>query len=70
MESLTRLQDLHTDLVAFAETRLANIERLSLELEDSIQDFRKLLDKATPTASDRDAYNNGKPAGQDVSNFF
>ncbi|EHY53218.1 Nucleoporin [Exophiala dermatitidis] len=60
MESLTRLQDLHTDLVAFAETRLANIERLSLELEDSIQDFRKLLDKATPTASDRDAYNNGK----------
>ncbi|EXJ84112.1 hypothetical protein A1O3_04779 [Capronia epimyces CBS 606.96] len=60
MESLTRLQYLHSDLVAFAEARLANIERLSLELEDSIQDFRKLLDKPTPTAYDRDAYNNGK----------
>lgn len=59
MDGLTRLQDLHADLVAFAEARLANIERLSLELEDSIQDFRKLLDKPIPSASDRDAYNNG-----------
>ncbi|OQU97455.1 hypothetical protein CLAIMM_03383 [Cladophialophora immunda] len=30
------------------------------ELEDSLQDFRKLLDKTTPTSADRDAYNNGK----------
>ncbi|EXJ78823.1 hypothetical protein A1O1_09225 [Capronia coronata CBS 617.96] len=66
MESLTRLQDLHSDLVAFAETRLANIERLSLELEDSIQDFRKLLDKPTSTAGDRDAYNSGKITVGDV----
>lgn len=60
MESLERLQGLHADLVAFAETRLANIDRLWQELEASIQDFRRLLDKPVPTANDRDAYNNGK----------
>ncbi|KIY04033.1 uncharacterized protein Z520_00725 [Fonsecaea multimorphosa CBS 102226] len=60
MDSLSRLQGLHADLVAFTETRLANIDRLWQELEDSIQDFRKLLDKTTPTSADRDAYNNGK----------
>ncbi|OAP62814.1 hypothetical protein AYL99_02041 [Fonsecaea erecta] len=60
MDSLSRLQGLHADLVAFTETRLANIDRLWQELEDSIQDFRKLLDKSTPTSADRDAYNNGK----------
>jgi len=59
MESLERLQGLHADLVAFSETRLANIDRLWQELEESIQDFKKLLDKSTPAASDRDAYNNG-----------
>lgn len=59
MDSLARLQGLHADLVAFTETRLANIDRLWQELEDSIQDFRKLLDKPTPGAGDREAYNNG-----------
>jgi nuclear pore complex protein Nup205 len=59
MESLERLQGLHADLVAFSETRLINIDRLSQELEDSIQDFKNLLDKAATAASDRDAYNNG-----------
>jgi len=59
MDSLSRLQGLHADLVAFTETRLANIDRLWQELEDSIQDFKKLLDKTTPTSADRDAYNNG-----------
>ncbi|KIW21548.1 hypothetical protein PV08_02128 [Exophiala spinifera] len=60
MESLLRLQGLHADLVAFAETRLANIDRLWQELEDSIQDFKSLLDKTVPSASDREAYNGGK----------
>ncbi|OAG42831.1 hypothetical protein AYO21_02782 [Fonsecaea monophora] len=59
MDSLSRLQGLHADLVAFTETRLANIDRLWQELEDSIQDFRKLLDKTAPTAADRESYNNG-----------
>lgn len=59
MESLLRLQGLHADLLAFAETRLANVDRLWQELEDSIQDFRRLLDKTVPSASDREAYNSG-----------
>jgi nuclear pore complex protein Nup205 len=45
MESLERLEGLYQDLVAFSETRLANVERLWIELEASIEDFRKLLDK-------------------------
>ncbi|KIV87816.1 hypothetical protein PV11_03336 [Exophiala sideris] len=60
MDSLIRLQGLHADLVAFSETRLANIDRLWLELEESIQDFRRLLDKSSPPANDRENYNNGK----------
>ena len=62
MESLERLQDLHADLVAFTETRLANIDRLWQELENTLDDFRKLLDVPTPTPAEKDAYNNqGKP---------
>ena len=59
MDSLARLQGLHADLVAFTETRLANIDRLWQELEDSIQDFRRLLDKPSAESSDREAYSNG-----------
>ena len=59
MDSLERLQGLHADLIAFTETRLANIDRLWQELEDSIQDFKKLLDNSIPAPTDRDAYNNG-----------
>ena len=60
MESLIRLQGLHADLVAFTETRLANIERLAQELNDTVEEFRKLIDKPVPAAVDREAYNNGK----------
>ena len=48
MDSLTRLQGLHQDLVAFTSSRLANIERLWQELEASIQEFRDFLDKPLP----------------------
>lgn len=59
MESLQRLQGLHADLRAFTETRLANIDRLWQELEDSVQEFRQLLDKSIPSAAEREAYNAG-----------
>jgi nuclear pore complex protein Nup205 len=59
MESLERLQGLHADLVAFTEGRLANIDRLVQELQGTVSDFRKLLDKPTPSASDREKYNSG-----------
>jgi nuclear pore complex protein Nup205 len=59
MESLERLQGLYEDLVAFSETRLANIERLWLELEASIEDFRKLLDKPPKSNASRQALATG-----------
>jgi len=62
MDSIERLQGLYADLQAFAETRLANIDRLWQELEDSVQEFRKLLDKPTAATTDRDAYNAGEIA--------
>jgi nuclear pore complex protein Nup205 len=62
MESLVRLQGLHADLIAFSETRLANIDRLWSELEDSLDDLRRLLDKTTSSVADREAYNSGMAA--------
>ncbi|KAJ9665719.1 hypothetical protein H2201_004203 [Coniosporium apollinis] len=44
-DSLEALQGLHQDLLAFTESRLPTIDRLSLELEARIEEFRKLLDK-------------------------
>ena len=69
MESLERLQGLHADLIAFAETRLANIERLWQELEETLEEFRNLLDNPPVALSDRDAYNGGKVSvdGQEYS---
>jgi nuclear pore complex protein Nup205 len=60
MESLERLQGLYADLVAFSEAKLANIERLWQELEETLDDFRRLLDPPPVTSADRDAYNGGK----------
>ena len=59
MESLERLQGLYQDLVAFSETRLANIERLWLELEASIEDFRQLLDKPLKSNASRESLMTG-----------
>lgn len=60
MESLERLQGLHADLVAFAEKQLAAADRLVVELEATLDDFRRLLDKPQPTDTDRQDYNAGK----------
>ncbi|KAF7512175.1 hypothetical protein GJ744_002337 [Endocarpon pusillum] len=60
MESLERLQGLYQDLVAFSETKLANIERLWLELEASIEDFRQLLDKPLKNNASRESLMTGK----------
>jgi hypothetical protein len=45
MTSLESLQALHTDLVALTESRLSNLERLSIQLQAHIQDFKALLDR-------------------------
>lgn len=52
---LERLQDLQRDLVSFTESRLANLDRLSEELETSIEDLRRLLERKRKSQSSRDA---------------
>ncbi|RMD40771.1 hypothetical protein DV735_g4373, partial [Chaetothyriales sp. CBS 134920] len=54
---LERLQSLHADLVAYTESRLATIERLWQEIEDTLDDFRRLLDIPSPTSAESEAYN-------------
>lgn len=44
-DSLERLQGLQRDLISLSEFRLPNIERLWLELDSRIEEFRSLLDK-------------------------
>ena len=40
-----RLQNLQRDLIAFTESRMPSLERLTAELEGSIEDLRHLLDR-------------------------
>lgn len=54
-DTLTRLQGLQADLVAISESRLANVNRLWVELEGSIADFRKLLDQQHKNDKSRQA---------------
>lgn len=58
--SLARLQGLQADLVAFSETRLPNLERLWVELEGSIDDFKRLLDKQKRSDQSRQALSGDK----------
>ncbi len=44
-DSLESLRGLHQDLLALSEARLTNVERLWIELESRVEEFRKLLDK-------------------------
>ncbi|KAK5133322.1 hypothetical protein LTR08_007847 [Meristemomyces frigidus] len=44
-DPLQRLRLLQSDLAAFAESRLPNVARLSAELDASIDDLKKLLEK-------------------------
>lgn len=43
--SLEGLRGLHQDLLALSEARFTNVERLWIELESRIEEFRELLDK-------------------------
>lgn len=54
-EPFERLQNLQRDLVSFTESRLANLSRLSDELETSIEDFRRLLERKRKSQKSRDA---------------
>ena len=54
-EPFERLQNLQRDLVSFTESRMANVNRLSDELETSIEDLRRLLERKRKSQKSRDA---------------
>jgi nuclear pore complex protein Nup205 len=69
MESLERLRDLYEDLLAFSETRLANVDRLLLELESSVQEFRMLLDKPAKSNVSRQSLSSGVVSHPGLKSF-
>lgn len=52
-EDTARLRGLYQDLSSLSHSSLANIERLCLELEATIVDFRKLLEKPAKNNTSR-----------------
>ncbi|KAA8652609.1 nuclear pore complex Nup192/Nup205 family protein [Aspergillus tanneri] len=58
-DTLAGLRGLYQDLSALSNSSFVNIERLRIELEAHIQDFRKLLDKPTKNNASRQAVLSG-----------
>jgi nuclear pore complex protein Nup205 len=54
------LRGLYQDLSTISEWSIPNIDRLRIELEAHIEDFRKLLDKLTKNNTSRQAVLSGK----------
>jgi nuclear pore complex protein Nup205 len=54
------LRGLYQDLSAISDGNLHNVDRLCLELETHIQDFRKLLDKPAKNNASRQAVLSGE----------
>ncbi|KAL4941066.1 hypothetical protein BDV06DRAFT_212966 [Aspergillus oleicola] len=65
-ESLVSLRGLYQDLSALPESPLLNIDRLRVELEAHIHDFRTLLDKPTKSNASRQSVLSGKINIDDV----
>lgn len=57
--SLEGLQSLHRDIVALCENRLPHLERLWIQLQDRIEEFRKLLDKPPRNEASRQSLATG-----------
>ena len=62
LSSLEALQGLHRDLLALSESRLLNVERLWVQLEARIEEFRKLLDKSPRNEKSRQTLATGMMA--------
>lgn len=60
LDSLEGLRGIHLDLIALSEDRLPIVERLWVELEARIEDFRRLLDKVSKNDASRQALSSGK----------
>jgi hypothetical protein len=58
-DGLLALQGLHSDLLAFSENRLQDIERLVNELDSRVEEFRSLLDKKGKADASRKRLNEG-----------
>lgn len=58
-ESLDRLKGMHRDLVDLTESRLPNIDRLLVELEDRVEELRNLLDKPKKNDKSRQTLSSG-----------
>lgn len=63
VDSLGGLRGLYQDLSAIPDTPMVNIERLCLELETHIEDFRKLLTKASKNDTSRKSVLSGECYG-------
>lgn len=59
LHNLESIQVLHADLKALSESRLSNIEKLEVQLEDHIRDFRAFLDKKVRCKQSRDTLDTG-----------
>ncbi|KAF2190125.1 hypothetical protein K469DRAFT_657840 [Zopfia rhizophila CBS 207.26] len=59
-DSLEALQGLHRDLLALTELKLPVLQRLLLELEARLDEFKALLDKPPKNDTSRKALNSGK----------
>ncbi|PYH93691.1 Cullin-domain-containing protein [Aspergillus ellipticus CBS 707.79] len=59
-DSATGLRGLYQDLSALSSSSFVNIERLRVELETHIEDFKKLLDKPAKNNTSRQAVLSGK----------
>ena len=58
-DDLRSLRGLHQDLLALEKSQLLDIERLVLDLESRIDEFRNLLDKSPRKDSSRNAILSG-----------
>ncbi|EAW13129.1 nuclear pore complex Nup192/Nup205 family protein [Aspergillus clavatus NRRL 1] len=65
-DTLAGLRGLYQDLSALSDSSFVNIERLRIELEAHIEDFRKLLDKPTKNNTSRQTVLSGKITVDDV----
>ncbi|KAL4973159.1 hypothetical protein BDW66DRAFT_162335 [Aspergillus desertorum] len=65
-EPLEGLRGLYQDLSALSDSSLVNIDRLRVELETHIHDFRNLLDKPTKSNGSRMSVLSGKITIDDV----
>lgn len=59
-DPLGGLRGLFQDLSALSSSSIVNIERLRVELESHIEDFRKLIDKPSKSNASRQAVLSGK----------